>query len=68
MNWMALNGEVPKIPENSTIGKNLSLSRWIVSMKEKEKNNLKTETIENREINLKQILVKEVSDNLLSKV
>jgi hypothetical protein len=37
-------------------------------MKEKEKNNLKTETIENREINLKQILVKEVSDNLLSKV
>ncbi len=37
-------------------------------MKEKEKSSLKTETIENREINLKQILVKEVSDNLLSKV
>jgi len=58
MNWLAVNGIVPKIPENANI----------ISLKEKEALKNKTEVTENKDASIKNALIKEVSDNFLSKV
>jgi len=57
INWLVVNGSIPKIPENANI----------VSLKDKEAIKAAVETNENKDVNLKNVLIKEVSDNFLSK-